>query len=122
MKEVGKHFAVEMFAAIRVRKNLIAHELLEQLPMINLLLDRARTQKPVHRNIFLLPNPPASLSRLQIRAWIPIRIVDNDAVGTNEIEANAAGFGGQHEGKYAAVVVVLQNSVDTASKSSNKMG
>jgi hypothetical protein len=68
-------------------------------------------RRDVHRDILVLPDPPAAFARLQVCTRVPVGIVYHNTVGTGQIEAYAAGFGGQHESEDAAVVVELQGSV-----------
>ena len=41
-----------------------------------------------------------------IRGWIPVRIEEHQAVGTDKIQTTSTGFGGEKENKFLAFGVV----------------
>lgn len=64
-----------------------------------------RCEQPVDGNIFLLADAPGSFTGLRIGRRIPIGIVDDDAIGTSEVDAEAANFGGEQKDENAVVPV-----------------
>jgi hypothetical protein len=51
---------------LRIVQYSIRQQLLEDLPMVNLFLDRACYQQPVNGDVFLLANPPSTFSGLEV--------------------------------------------------------
>ena len=52
-----------------------------------------------------------SAARLQISAGVPIGVVDDDTIGTGEIETYTARFGGKHECEDARVGIELRKAL-----------
>ena len=64
--------------------------LLEDLPVVDLLLDGARADQPVDGHGLRLPQPPGPLARLRVRLRVPVRVVQDDAIRADERQADAA--------------------------------
>ena len=64
VKQVVQVFFLEEAPAGGVRQDQIGHELFEDLPMVNLFLNRLLSDKAVDRNITRLANPDSPLSCL----------------------------------------------------------
>lgn len=59
-----------------VTARLLGEELLVDLAVIDLLLDGAAGDEAVHGHLALLPDAPCALSRLHVRARVPVWIVE----------------------------------------------
>ena len=53
-------------------------ELLEDLPVVDLLFDGAAGHEAVHDDVLRLPDAPRALPGLQVRGGVPVRVVDED--------------------------------------------
>ena len=79
-EQVGHIARLEKSALFRILEHFTRQEFLINLPVIYLLLDRARGDEPVDRHFLLLPDSPRTFARLRIRGRIPIGIVQQHAI------------------------------------------
>ena len=63
---------------------LVGQELLVDLAMVDLLLNRAAGDQAVHSHLLLLPYAPCPLSRLHVRGWVPVWIVQEHPEPTSQ--------------------------------------
>ena len=96
-EEVVQVFQLERLSLLWIAQNLVRQELLENLSMVDLFLDCARCYETVNLNLSLLTETPRSLSGLNISRWVPIWVVDDDAISTSEIDTEPTNFGRQQE-------------------------
>ena len=104
-EELVEVVALEEALLARILEYLVGEELLEYLPMVDLLLDGAGGEQAVDGHVARLTDAPGAFARLQVVARIPVRVEDDDLVGADEVETQAAHLGRQQEEKYARVRV-----------------
>ena len=85
----------------------VDEELFVDLPMVDLLLNGAGGHQPVDGHLVLLPDPPRPLPRLHVRARVPVRVEDNDSVGSGQVHAKPTNLGCQEEDERVASVKLL---------------
>eukprot|EP00160_Parvularia_atlantis_P000046 Unigene10038_Nuclearia_a/m.30667 Unigene10038_Nuclearia_a/g.30667 ORF Unigene10038_Nuclearia_a/g.30667 Unigene10038_Nuclearia_a/m.30667 type:complete len:365 (-) Unigene10038_Nuclearia_a:805-1899(-) len=101
--------ALEEAPLLRVLENLVGEELLEDLAVVDLLLDRARGHEPVHGHIALLPVAPRALAGLDVCGRVPVGVKNEHAVRARQVHAQAAHARRQQERKHVLVAVKLVN-------------
>mmetsp|Transcript_13795 Transcript_13795/g.39157 ORF Transcript_13795/g.39157 Transcript_13795/m.39157 type:complete len:238 (-) Transcript_13795:644-1357(-) len=89
-----------------VRQDFIRQVLLEDLAMIDLLLNRATGNQSINSDLLGLAHSPCSLASLHVRAWVPVRVVQHDAVGADQVNSETADFGGKQEHKHAFSIII----------------
>ncbi|KAI7277095.1 hypothetical protein KC335_g118 [Hortaea werneckii] len=72
---------LEGLPLLGVTQDLVGEELLEDLSMIDLLFDRAGGHETVDFHFPFLTQSPCTFARLDIGRGVPVRVVDDDAVG-----------------------------------------
>ena len=75
--------------------------------MVDLLLNGAGGHQPVDGHLVPLPDPPRPLPRLHVRARVPVRVEDNDSVGSSQVHAKPTNLGCQEEDECVACVELL---------------
>mmetsp|Transcript_22767 Transcript_22767/g.54475 ORF Transcript_22767/g.54475 Transcript_22767/m.54475 type:complete len:263 (-) Transcript_22767:424-1212(-) len=80
--------------------------LLAQLPLEDLLLDRAGAQHAVDVHALLLAIPPHARRRLLVVGGVPVRIEEDEPVGADQVEAAAARLGREEEDEEVGLRVV----------------
>ena len=65
--------------------------------MVDLLLDRSRSEQTVDRHVLRLTNTPRPFTRLNVRGRIPIGIEDQHTIGTGQIDPQATDAGRQEK-------------------------
>ena len=83
------------------------HTLLVDLTTVDLLLDRADRQQPIHDNIALLANTEYTVNSLVVICWVPIRVQYDCTVCTCQVEPKTADFRRQESTKNRWVFVEL---------------
>eukprot|EP00964_Phaeocystis_antarctica_P141177 scaffold106158_cov45-Phaeocystis_antarctica.AAC.2 len=92
-------------ALLGLLEHAVAQVLLEDLPVVDLLLERVGRHQPVDRDRALLPHAPRALLGLAIVGGVPVGIDEEHAVGAGEVDAEAAGACRQQEAKDRRVLV-----------------
>mmetsp|Transcript_32611 Transcript_32611/g.92452 ORF Transcript_32611/g.92452 Transcript_32611/m.92452 type:complete len:380 (-) Transcript_32611:1553-2692(-) len=88
-----------------VHNNMLQHELLLAL-LHHPLLNGCACHKPVDHHRLLLPQPMGPRLGLQIVVGVPVGVKDNDGVCSGEVDAQAAGPGGEKEAEVAIPLFV----------------
>jgi len=86
--------------------NVRRQRLFVRLSLENLLLDGARSNEAIHEAVFLLTVTPDSSERLLVCRWIPIRVEENEAIGTDQVQATTTSFAAEQENKFLTVRIV----------------
>ncbi len=58
--------------------------------MIYFLLDGARCEQPVYRDLTRLSDPPCSFPRLGVGTRVPVRVEDDHAVSARQVHAQSS--------------------------------
>ena len=69
----------------------------------SLYLAGAAGQESVDVDRVLLPDPVRAGHRLEVVLRVPVRVEDDDGVGRREVDAEAAGAGGEQEDEVARI-------------------
>ena len=83
------------------------HTLLVDLTTVDLLLDRADRQQPIHDHIALLADTEYTVNSLVVICWIPIRVQYDCTVCTCQVETETSYFRRQESTKNRWVFVEL---------------
>lgn len=62
----------------------------EVLPVVDLFFYGSSCKQTVDSDLFHLSDTPRPLSRLHVRTWVPVRIVDDDPVRPRQIDPEAS--------------------------------
>lgn len=84
----------------------VAEAHLGQLPLEDLLLDRARRQKAVDPHALALALAPHARHRLRVARRVPVRVEQHEPVRADDVEPDAARFGREQEAERLVARVV----------------
>ena len=90
LKKVVEILFLEKSAARRIRQDSVSHELLEDLPVVDLLFDCLLRHEPVDLYVTGLPDSQGPLGCLKIDHWVPVGVKDDDLVGGSQIDPERA--------------------------------
>lgn len=97
-----EHFGVEVSLNDQASELTFLETLFEDV-----LLYCVNRNKAVDMDCFSLANPMASILSLLVHGWVPIGIVENDAVRACQVNANATASSGRYEAEDLLVQVEL---------------
>lgn len=83
------HLLEEFLVEVAFDDQAAEFALLQRL-LEDVLLDRVDADESVYVHGLGLPDTVAAILRLLVHGWVPVRIVEYDAVGSGEIDADAA--------------------------------
>ena len=75
----------------------------ERKKNLSIYLARPAGQESVDVDRVLLPDPVRARHRLEVVLRVPVRVEDDDGVGRREVDAEAAGAGGEQEDEVARI-------------------
>ena len=81
-------------------------------PVVDLLLYGPSGQQPVDGDLLVLTNPPRPLPGLSVGAGVPVRVVDDDPVGSGQIHTKTPHTGGQEEEEDTGVLFNVNINTD----------
>ena len=77
-----------------------------RLALEDLLLDRPRRDEPIHEAVLLLAVTPHSRQGLLVRRRVPVGVEEDQPVGTDQVQAAAAGLAAEQEDELLSLGVV----------------
>lgn len=80
-----------------VLEDFVRHELLEDLPVVNLLLDSVIDDKSIDLDIPFLSNTQGAISCLEVNHGVPVGVENDNLVCRSQVDAQAACSSGQQE-------------------------